>query len=213
MTNKEIEAFNIAIALLPVLHSGKHVQVVDMSSIQANQLVEDGIHPNDGAYKFMAGQWLDGIKKAVAQGWVKNPIGPDPKPVKGSDHDCHKKRSTLAIFEPRALEPRMLEPRGTKSGHVCAGGVVWSSTGRIAHGVSTSFSTVSLLRSHVSLYAKVGTNGDHKFNQKWTNRGYAFGSEKDGVGKDKDGHGIRFADLRGTGTFSSHLTNSICRVQ
>ncbi|KAL8704001.1 MAG: hypothetical protein Q9201_002833 [Fulgogasparrea decipioides] len=92
-TNKEIETFNNAIPILSELHSGKHIQVADMSSIQAKGLIQDGIHPNDDSYKFMAQQWLDGIKKAVARGWVKNPIGPDPKPSKGSNKDCHNKRS------------------------------------------------------------------------------------------------------------------------
>ncbi|KAL8738495.1 MAG: hypothetical protein Q9181_000706 [Wetmoreana brouardii] len=92
-TNKEIETFNKAIPGLSESHSGKHVQVVDMSSIQAKGLIQDGIHPNDDSYKFMAQQWHDGIKGAVARGWIKDPIGPDPKPSKGSYKDCLTKRS------------------------------------------------------------------------------------------------------------------------
>ncbi|KAL9585488.1 MAG: hypothetical protein Q9212_001494 [Teloschistes hypoglaucus] len=175
-TNAQIAAFNLAISVwAKVQNDHLHVQIVDMTSIGADQLV-DGIHPNDDAYKFMASQWHDAIKEVVKKGWVKNPVGPDPKPMEGAGQGCHKKRD-LAVLESRDLA--VLEPRAHKDGHWCSGPVIWSSSGRLSHGV--------------------GKNGDHKFNQKWTYRGYAFGDVGDGLGPGKDGQGLIFADLRGTG--------------
>lgn len=127
-TNAQIAAFNLAISVWDKVQEGLgnplHVQIVDMTSIGADQLV-DGIHPNDNAYKFMASQWHDAIKEVVKKGWVKNPVGPDPKPMDGAGQGCHKKRD-LAILEPRAH----------KDGHWCSGPVIWSSSGRLSHGVS-----------------------------------------------------------------------------
>lgn len=124
-TNAQIAAYNLAISTweTTVLKNGgpQHIQIVDMTSIQGDQLV-DGIHPNDNAYKFMGSQWHDAIKAVVNKGWIKNPIGPDPKPLDGAGQGCHKKRD--------------IEPRGQRGGHQCLGPVVWSSSGRLSHGVS-----------------------------------------------------------------------------
>lgn len=121
-----IGAYNSKMSSIVSSRAGKHIMLVDMTIIKQDQLVTDGIHPNDAAYKIMASQWHDGIQKAVAQGWISAPIGPDPKPdPRSNDQNCHMRRD-LAL----------LEPRGTKMGHQCSGGVVWTQLGQIAPGVS-----------------------------------------------------------------------------
>ncbi|KAL8691479.1 MAG: hypothetical protein Q9218_003306 [Villophora microphyllina] len=102
--------------------------------------------------------------QAVKKGWIQNSVGPDPD----------QKRSDVAPYA-----QVVLGPSDTQSDPVCAGGVVWSYTGKIGDAV--------------------GVNGEHKFNQDWIDRGYVFGSVSNGVGKGRGGHGIVFADLRGTG--------------
>ncbi|KAL9578712.1 MAG: hypothetical protein Q9203_006991, partial [Teloschistes exilis] len=179
-TNAEIIIFNSAISardkVQPQFGNPLHVQSVNMTSIGADRLV-DGIHPNDNAYKSMASQWHDAIEEVIKKGWVKNPGGPDPKPLDGAGQGCYKKRAVL-------------EARAHKDGHWCAGPVLWKSSGRLSHGV--------------------GKNGDHKFNQKWTNRGYAFGSIGEGLGSGKDGHNLIFADLRGTPNGGKEFLSAKC---
>ena len=57
-----------------------------------------------------------GIKEAVAYGWVKAPIGPDPK--------CGATRRS-------DLRPR----NGPFPGHYCLSLPIWDETGRLTHGV------------------------------------------------------------------------------
>ncbi|KAL8945567.1 MAG: hypothetical protein Q9183_008045, partial [Haloplaca sp. 2 TL-2023] len=66
-----------------------------MSSIPADQLDKDGIYPNDEAYKLMADRWLEGIKKAIDDGWVKGPVDPAPELLGAVDQDPLQKRSDL----------------------------------------------------------------------------------------------------------------------
>ncbi|KAL8732989.1 MAG: hypothetical protein Q9166_002387 [cf. Caloplaca sp. 2 TL-2023] len=113
--NSSINHFNAMIPKLVEQRPDKHIMVIDMTSIQANQLV-DGIHPNDPAYRVMARHFYDGIKKASDLGWVKAPIGLHLRPDPNLDGPMCNKR------------------RATKPGHVCAGGVVWESTGRVGRG-------------------------------------------------------------------------------
>ncbi|KAL8864278.1 MAG: hypothetical protein Q9174_007408, partial [Haloplaca sp. 1 TL-2023] len=91
--NEAIDAFNDAVPQLPVLNSGKHVRLVDMSSIQANRFSENCFYPDDKGYKLMANQWLDGIKKAVDDGWIKKPVAQAPEPFVAVDQDPLQKRS------------------------------------------------------------------------------------------------------------------------
>lgn len=130
--NTRIAALNSHMVSLVSSRVGKHIMLVDMTIIKENQLTADGIHPNDAAYKIMASQWRDGIQKAVAQGWVKDPVGPDPRPDPNNhNRNCHN-RTALGL----------LEPENTKLGHQCAGGVGWMEAGKIARGVSLpSFSS------------------------------------------------------------------------
>lgn len=132
-TISRINTYNSQLSSLASSRAGKHIIVVDMTIIKEDQLTSDGIHPNDAGYRIMARQWHDGIKKAAAQGWIKRPVGPDPKPdPRNKDQECHKRRD-LALFV----------PRGTRLGHECSGGVVWSELGQIAHGVSPYPSSLS----------------------------------------------------------------------
>ncbi|KAL8924334.1 MAG: hypothetical protein Q9208_004115 [Pyrenodesmia sp. 3 TL-2023] len=134
--------------------AGKHIMLVDMMIIKQDQLVTDGIHPNDAAYKIMASQWHDGIKKAVALGWINAPTGPDPKPdPRSNNQNC---RMGLG---------------GTKMGHQCSGGMVWTQLGQIAPGD--------------------GMNGNHRFNPYWVRL------DADPIGR--GGSQVVLADLRGKG--------------
>ncbi|KAL8800895.1 MAG: hypothetical protein Q9200_007106 [Gallowayella weberi] len=78
-TNVRINKFNTKIPRLVEQRPGKHIIVVNMTSIQADQLV-DGTHPNDHGYRVMDRQFHDGIEKALALGWVKPPSGPHLRP-------------------------------------------------------------------------------------------------------------------------------------
>ncbi|KAL8986983.1 MAG: hypothetical protein Q9177_003772, partial [Variospora cf. flavescens] len=141
--NARIAAYNTHMSSLVSSRAGKHITLVDMTIITAAQLTADGIHPNDAAYEIMASQWHKGIQNAVARGWVKDPIGPDPQPdPNNSSQDCINRRS---LETPK--------PRGLKTGHQCASGVNWSQIGKIAGGD--------------------GANGDHKFSPRWIRRGGA----------------------------------------
>lgn len=136
-TSSRIDAYNSKMSSLVTSRAGKHMILVDMTTIKQDQLMTDGVHPNDAAYKIMASQWYDGIQKAVTQGWIKASIGPDPKPdPRSNNQNCHLRR-----------EFDLLKPRGTKMGHQCSGSVVWTQLGQIAPGVSHLLSLSKSLSS------------------------------------------------------------------
>lgn len=127
--NTRIAALNSHMVSLVSSRADKHIMLVDMAIIKENQLTADGIHPNDAAYKIMGSQWRDGIQKAVAQGWVKDPVGPDPRPDPNNhNQNCYNRRAV-----------GLLEPENAKLGHQCAGGVGWMGAGKIARGVSLPY--------------------------------------------------------------------------
>ncbi len=99
-----------------------------MSDIGNGFLVSDGIHPNDIGYQRMADRWYQAIKK-IPGGWLKAPIGPDPHPFVADNAPGH-----LGCLAGRDLTA--LEARATKTGHHCLGLPIWTSLGRISHGVS-----------------------------------------------------------------------------
>ena len=70
----KIKKFNLAIPAIIKQRrdAGKHVLMVDMSSIDAELLVQDGVHPNAFGYQKMADIWYQGIKDIPA-GWLKAP--------------------------------------------------------------------------------------------------------------------------------------------
>ncbi|KAL8825309.1 MAG: hypothetical protein Q9191_004492 [Dirinaria sp. TL-2023a] len=113
-----IERFNNAIpgVVAQRVKQGHHILVVDMRTIEGDQLRDDGIHPTDEGYKLMANHWYTGIKEAAAEGWIKPPIGPDPicGAARGSD-----------------LQTR----NGPFPGHYCLSLPIWDETGRLTHGV------------------------------------------------------------------------------
>lgn len=124
-TNSRIQNFNSMVPRLVEQRPGKHILVVDMTSIKADLLV-DGVHPNDPGYRLMAHKFHEGIKKALEMGWIHKPIEPhvlpDPNLI-GPMCDGQK-------------EVQPLGKRASKTGHTCAGGVVWSQTGSIGQVVS-----------------------------------------------------------------------------
>lgn len=74
-TQSRINAYNQSIRSLVQQRSntGAHVLMVDMSSLTVADLA-DGLHPNDGGYRKMAGVWNDGIEQAIGMGWVAPPV-------------------------------------------------------------------------------------------------------------------------------------------
>jgi lysophospholipase L1-like esterase len=54
-------------------NAGKHIFMVDMSSVDVADLRDD-LHPNDGGYRKMAAVWNEGIRHVIAQGWVPAPV-------------------------------------------------------------------------------------------------------------------------------------------
>lgn len=54
-------------------NAGKHIVMVDMASALTTADLSDGLHPNDGGYQKMAAVWNDGIRQAIANGWVQAP--------------------------------------------------------------------------------------------------------------------------------------------
>lgn len=74
--------------------SGQHIQLADMSVIQAVSIVPvpnepaedidadqnqtiDGIHPDEAHYQLMGDIWYQGIK-GLPSAWIQKPVGPDP---------------------------------------------------------------------------------------------------------------------------------------
>lgn len=70
----KIKKFNAAIPAIVKQRrdAGHHVLLVDMGSIDAEYIVEDGVHPTDLGYQKMADIWYQGIKD-IPDGWLKAP--------------------------------------------------------------------------------------------------------------------------------------------
>ncbi|KAL8673068.1 MAG: hypothetical protein Q9168_002491 [Polycauliona sp. 1 TL-2023] len=119
-TNLRIQNFNSMIPRLVKQRPGKRILVVDMTSITAGLLV-DGIHPNDQGYRLMAQKFHEGIKKAQEMGWVQKPTEPHQLPDPN-------------LMGPMCDGNKEVQPRGkraSRTGHACAGNVVWSRTGSV----------------------------------------------------------------------------------
>ena len=129
-TQARIQRYNNAMPKVVAQRAdqGHHVMIVDMSSIGGNLLHTDGTHPTDAGYKKMADYWFAGIQAAVAKGWVKPPVGPDPKPTiansnSGGQHCPASRDNALRIRN------------GPFPGHYCLGLPIWNPSGRLSHGV------------------------------------------------------------------------------
>ena len=131
-----IDTFNKAVpgVVAQRANNGHHVMVADMSSIGVGYLVSDGTHPNDLGYQQMASVWYQGIKQAIAQGWVKAPIGPDPHPF--IPDNAPENVGCLALRDLNVIEARQNNP---DPAHYCHDLPIWQKTGRISHGVSFPF--------------------------------------------------------------------------
>lgn len=55
----------------------KNIAAVDMGSVTSNYLI-DGLHPTNAGYQKMGDLWFSAIQKAASNGWIKDPVGPDP---------------------------------------------------------------------------------------------------------------------------------------
>ncbi|RKL07725.1 hypothetical protein BFJ68_g9763 [Fusarium oxysporum] len=69
-------------ALIPGLvrqrrKDGDHVIAVDFSTFDLGEL-RDCLHPTNEGYSIMGDYWYDFIKQ-VPKGWIKEPVGDDPK--------------------------------------------------------------------------------------------------------------------------------------
>ncbi len=65
-------------------NAGKHVAFVSISSVNVGDLVDDGIHPNDAGYQKIANAWYAGVKKAILNGWIKDPVFVGGSPSNGA---------------------------------------------------------------------------------------------------------------------------------
>ncbi|MFE7549312.1 ricin-type beta-trefoil lectin domain protein [Streptomyces gardneri] len=78
-TSADVEANRAAFnAELPAIvqaaqAAGKHVRLVDMSTLTTADLADD-LHPNDNGYKKMADAFDAGVEAANAAGWIKPPV-------------------------------------------------------------------------------------------------------------------------------------------
>ena len=74
-TEARIQAYNAQIPAIVEARAkkGEHVLVVSMSSLTTADL-QDKLHPNDTGYQKMAANWDTGVKKAIANGWIVDPI-------------------------------------------------------------------------------------------------------------------------------------------
>ncbi|WP_328536565.1 ricin-type beta-trefoil lectin domain protein [Streptomyces sp. NBC_00344] len=53
--------------------AGKHVRLVDLSSVTASDLA-DALHPNDRGYQKMADAFNGAVQSADNDGWIRNPV-------------------------------------------------------------------------------------------------------------------------------------------
>jgi len=58
-------------------NAGKHVMVVDMAAVTTADLA-DALHPNDNGYRKMADAFYAGILRALAAGWIAEPVPGGP---------------------------------------------------------------------------------------------------------------------------------------
>ncbi|PGH27049.1 hypothetical protein AJ80_01235 [Polytolypa hystricis UAMH7299] len=74
-----IDAFNSGVAkeVESRASSGKHVLLVDMSTILNTADLADKKHPNDSGYSKMADSWYEAILEADAKGWIGKPVKPE----------------------------------------------------------------------------------------------------------------------------------------
>ena len=84
-----IQTFNSQVPAIVATRTAKHknIAVVDFSSVGPSDLL-DRIHPNDGGYKKMGDIWFKAIQDAASQGWIKNPVGPDPTTTNSGGEEC-----------------------------------------------------------------------------------------------------------------------------
>lgn len=62
-----IDSYNKMIDTLPQVKAGKHLIVVDQSTLTSSDL-GDGVHPNEGGYKKMGDNWYEAIKSYLPAG-------------------------------------------------------------------------------------------------------------------------------------------------
>ncbi|KAL8865868.1 MAG: hypothetical protein Q9174_006648, partial [Haloplaca sp. 1 TL-2023] len=76
LTNDKPDAYNAAVRadIEKMAKSGKHVALVNMSSVTPAQINEaDGTHPTDEGYAVIASAWHEGLIAAGNKGWIQDP--------------------------------------------------------------------------------------------------------------------------------------------
>jgi lysophospholipase L1-like esterase len=75
-TQANVNAYNPEIPGLVAtkVKNGAKVLTVDMTAYVSIENLGDGLHPNDIGYENMAKAWMEGLREAVAKGWVTPPV-------------------------------------------------------------------------------------------------------------------------------------------
>lgn len=78
--DSRIQTFNAkvpGVVSAQIAKGHKNIAAVDMGSVTSNYLI-DGLHPTNGGYQKMGDLWFSAIQKAASNGWIRDPVGPDP---------------------------------------------------------------------------------------------------------------------------------------
>ncbi|MET7933302.1 FG-GAP-like repeat-containing protein [Streptomyces sp. NPDC005322] len=203
--------------------AGKHVALVDMSDVTADDLA-DNLHPNDRGYDKMADAWYRGISAATAAGWVKDAwdggvcttrpgrwidrgqiasgVGATRTNVRFADFNGDGRDDYLTVDPTTGAVHAWINTGGDSNGKPG-----WSDQGQVASGTNpTEDETVEfadidgdgrddylLVDNDGSVRAWINKGGDSNGRPGWIDRGQIAA----GVGS--TGVDLRFADFDGDG--------------
>ncbi|MFF9850421.1 FG-GAP-like repeat-containing protein [Streptomyces litmocidini] len=185
--------------------AGRHVRYVASPRLDLATEMPDGLHPNDAGYLKMAAAYHEGLKAAVADGWVR----PSPAPragtesggtdrVRWADFDGDGRTDQLTIADSGEVRAR-LNRGGDGVG-------TWQDIGRVATGVTTDRTRVRLadfdgdgradylyIAPDGGVTAYLNRGGDVSGPHGWDERG------KVAWGTTRSHQQVRFADFDGDG--------------
>ncbi|MGW6981138.1 FG-GAP-like repeat-containing protein [Streptomyces sp. NPDC054932] len=123
--------------------AGRHLRYVEPPRLSLPAELPDGLHPSDAGYRKMAAAFHEGLKAAVADGWVRPADAPRAGTESGgtgrvrwADFDGDGRTDQLTIADSGEVRARL-----NRGG---AGVGSWQETGRIATGVTTDRTRVRL---------------------------------------------------------------------
>ncbi|KAH8821022.1 hypothetical protein F5884DRAFT_850267 [Xylogone sp. PMI_703] len=175
-------------------NAGKHVMMVDMTSLPTSHLI-DGLHPTDQGYDEMGAMWYAAIQEAGAKGWIKKPVQPST--------DAGLKEGAEVCNSPPIWIPQGEIASGI--GESLPFKSIWYPNGEIAGGLGKAsgvrFGDLDgdgrddylWVHSDGSVTAYLNTVGRTRDDVVWIPRGIIAS----GIGKDDKG--VRFADIDGDG--------------